>query len=94
MVAAQHTIDSINRDPHTIVHELDEIDGPPLPFLTPAGRGYLIDTECGDCAAMALLFGHLGYIAEVGLGGDDDVPHLGRHLCEMTVVGKTFAWRL
>ena len=93
MVAAQHTIDSINRDPRTVVHEFDEIDGPPRAFMTPAGRGYLIDTDCGDCAAMTLLFGREGYVAEVGLGGDDDVPDLGRHLCEMTAVGKSFAWR-
>lgn len=93
MVASQRTIDSINHDPTTVIHEFDEIDGPPRPFMTPTGKGYLIDNDCGDCAAMTLLFGHPGYIAEVGAGADDDVPDLGRHLCEMTVVGKTFAWR-
>jgi hypothetical protein len=40
-----------------------------------------------------MLFGHPGHIAEIALGGDDDVPNLGRHLCEMTVVGKSFARR-
>ena len=93
MLASQRTIDSINRDPKTVVHEFDEIDGPPQPFMTPTGRAYLIDNDCGDCAATTLLFGHPGYIAEVGLGGDDDVPDLGRHICEMTVIAKTFAWR-
>lgn len=93
IIAAQRTIDSINRDPHTVVHEFDEIDGPPQPFVTRTGRGYLIDNDCGDCAAMSLLFGRPGYIATIGLGGDDDVPDLGRHLCEMTVIGKTFEWR-
>jgi hypothetical protein len=93
MLASQRAIDSINRDPQTVVHEFDEMDGPPKSFMTPNGRGYLINNACGDCAATTLLFGHPGYIAGVELGGDDDVPDLGRHLCEMTVVGKTFAWR-
>lgn len=93
MVAAQRTIDSINRDPHTVVYEFNDIDGPPQPFTTITGRGYQIHNDCGDCADIDLLFGRPGYIAQVGLGGDDDVPNLSRHLCEMTVIGKTFAWR-
>ena len=93
MVASQRTIDSINHDPHTDVHEFDEIDGPPRPFTTSTGRAYLVENDCGDCAATSLLFGRRGYIAELSLGGDDDVPNLGRHLCEMTAVGKSFTWR-
>jgi hypothetical protein len=93
MVAAQRTIDSINHDPKTVIHEFDDIDGPPQPFVTPLGRGYLIEDACGDCAARTLLLWRSGYIAEIGLGVDDDVPDPGRHLCEMTVIGKTFAWR-
>jgi hypothetical protein len=93
MMESQRKIDSINRDPHTVVHEFDEIDGPPQPFTTSTGRGYLIDNDCGDCASTTVLFGRPGYIAEANFGGDDDVPNLGRHVCEMTVVAKTFTWR-
>ena len=92
LVAEQKRIDSVNRDPGAI-HEFDEIDGPPVVIATPAGHGYEIDHDCGDCAATELLFEHAGRIASVAFGGDDDVPELGRHLCVMTVVGKTFAWR-
>jgi hypothetical protein len=93
MIESQRKIDSINHDPKTVIHEFDEIDGPPQSFMTATGRGYLIDNDCGDCAATTLLFGRPGYIGEVNLGGDDDVPNLGRHVCEMTVVAKTFTWR-
>jgi hypothetical protein len=93
MVESQRKIDSINHDPKTVVQEFDEIDGPPLAFMTATGRGYVIDNDCGDCAATTVLFGRPGYIAEVNFGGDDDVPNLGRHVCEMTVVAKTFTWR-
>ena len=92
LVAEQRRIDSVNRDPDAI-HEFDEIDGPPVLIATPGARGYQIDRDCGDCAATELLFERAGRIATVAFGGDDDVPELGRHLCVMTVVGKTFAWR-
>jgi hypothetical protein len=93
LVAEQRRIDSINRDPQAPDQEFDEIDGPPQPFTTSAGRGFLIDNDCGDCAAITLLWGRSGSIAELNLGGDDNVPELGRHLCEMTAIGKTFSWR-
>lgn len=93
MIASQKVIDSINNDPHTTIHEFDEIDGPPRPFTTAAGRGYLIDESCGDCAATTILFGRRGWIAEIGFGSDDDTPEGGRHECEMLAVAKSFAWR-
>jgi hypothetical protein len=93
MVAAQHAIDSTNSDPNTIVQEFDEIDGPPQQFQTAAGRGYLVDENCGDCVAITVLFGRPGYVAELALGGDAGVPDINRHVCEMTVVAKTLAWR-
>lgn len=93
MVAAQKVIDSINKDPNTTVHEFDDIDGPPQPFTTAAGRGYLIDDSCGDCASTTVLFGRRGWIAEIGFGSDDDTPEGGRHECEMRTVAMSFAWR-
>src|SRR5262245_14173686 len=93
MVASQARIDSINKDPHTEIHEFDEIDGPPVLFLNPSGRGYLIDNDCGDCASLTLMYGEPGHLAQVSIGIDDDVPAGGRHLCEMTAIGKTLAWR-
>ena len=93
MVAAQKAIDSINKDPNTTVHEFDDIDGPPRPFTTAAGRGYLIDNSCGDCASTMVLFGRRGWIADIGFGSDDDTPEGGRHECEMLTVAKSFAWR-
>lgn len=93
IVAEQRRIDSVNRDPQAVAGEFNEIDGPPEPFTTLTGKGYLIDNDCGDCAARTLLFGRPGYIAALSFGGDDNVPELGRHLCEMTAIGKTFTWR-
>ena len=93
MIASQKVIDSINNDPRTTIHEFDEIDGPPRPFTTAAGHGYLIDESCGDCAATTVLFGRRGWIAEIGFGSDDDTPEGGRHECEMQSVAKSFAWR-
>lgn len=93
MIASQKVIDSINHDPHTTVYEFDEIDGPPQPITTAAGRGYLIDESCGDCAATTVLFGRRGWIAEIGFGSDDDTPEGGRHECEMRAVARSFAWR-
>lgn len=94
MVALQARIDSINKDPKTEIHEFDEIDGPPVPFSSPAGsRGYLINNDCGDCASLTLMYATPGRIARVEIGIDDDVPAVGRHFCEMTAIGKTFAWR-
>lgn len=86
IVAEQRRIDSAG-------DEFNAIDGPPEAFVTPNGRGYYIDNDCGDCAMSTLMFWKRGSIAVVGFGGDDQVPSLGRHLCEMEVVGKTFAWR-
>jgi hypothetical protein len=93
IVAAQRTIDSINAEPHADAREFDNIDGPPQRFTTATGRGYMIDNDCGDCASTTLLFGRPGNVAVIGLGGDDDVPDLARHSCEMTAIGKSFAWR-
>jgi len=93
IVARQRSIDSINRNPGTKVHEFDEIDSPPREFVGAAGRGVMLDNSCGDCASVSLLWGHSGYIADVSFGGDDNVPDLAQHLCEMTAIGKTFTWR-
>ena len=93
MVASQKKIDSVNNDPHTTIHEFDDIDGPPQPFTTAAGHGYLIDNSCGDCASTTVLFGRRGWIAEIGFGSDDDTPEGNRHECEMRAVAKSFAWR-
>jgi hypothetical protein len=93
LVAQQRTIDSINHDPYTVLHEFDEIHGPPQPFRTTSGRGYLVNVDCGDCAHVELYFGRPGYVAYVELLADDDVPDVSRHLREMIEIGKTFAWR-
>ena len=93
VVARQRSIDSINRDPATKVHEFDEIDSPPREFVSAAGRGVMLDNSCGDCASVSLLWGSHGYIADISFGGGDNVPDLAQHLCEMTAIGKTFTWR-
>jgi hypothetical protein len=93
MIASQKVIDSINNDPRTIIHEFDDIEGPPQPFTTAAGRGYIIDDSCGDCAATTVLFGRRGWVGEIWFGSDDDTPEGGRHECEMRVVATSFAWR-
>ena len=93
VVARQRTIDSINKDPRTEVHEFDEIDIAPREFVSAAGRGVRLDNSCGDCASVSLLWGRPGYIADVSFGGGDNVPDLAQHLCEMTALGKTFTWR-
>lgn len=93
IVAEQRRIDSVNHDPNAVAQEFDEIDGPPQPFTTAAGRGFVIDNDCGDCASTTMLWGRPGYVAELSIGGDDDVPELGLHLCEMRAIGKTFNWR-
>ena len=93
VVARQRSIDSINRDPATKVHEFDEIDSPPREFVSAAGRGVMLDNSCGDCASVSLLWGSPGYIADISFGGGDNVPDLAQHLCEMTAIGKTFTWR-
>ena len=90
LVAEQRRIDSVNKVPDA-VSEFDEINEPPRPFTTPSANGYLIDHSCGDCAAMTVLFGRPGWIAEISYGGDA-VPGLAAHLCEMTESVKTFAW--
>lgn len=93
LVSAQRVIDSVNHDPHTSVFQFDDIDGPPQPFTAAAGRGFLIEESCGDCAAETLLFGRRGYVAVLGFGTDDDEPQGMRRMCQMAVVGKTFQWR-
>lgn len=93
LVAQQRTIDSINHDPNTVLHEFDVIDGPPQRFRTRTARGYLIREDCGDCAHVSLLLEKPGYVAWVELRADDDVPDLGRHVIEMTEIGTTFTWR-
>lgn len=92
LLAEQRRIDSVNRDPAREAMEFDEIDGPPQPFTTPAGRGYVIDHSCGDCAATTLKFGRSEQIADVSLSADA-APATGRRMCEMTVVGRSFSWR-
>jgi hypothetical protein len=93
MIASQKKIDSINKDPATTVGEFDETDGPPQPITTAAGRGYLIDDSCGDCASTTVLFGRRGWLAEINFGSDDDTPEGGRHECEMGAVAKSFVWK-
>jgi hypothetical protein len=93
MVASQKKIDAINENPSTTIAEFDEIDGPPQPITTPAGRGYVIDNSCGDCASTTVLFGRRGWIAAIDFGSDDDTPEGNRHECEMQAVAKSFAWR-
>lgn len=93
LVAEQRRIDSVNRDPNTVIHEFDEIDGPPVPFTTRAGRGYRIEDSCGDCTSTRLLLARPGYVAQIALGADDDTPDFVRHWCEMIVIGKTLTWR-
>lgn len=93
MVAAQKKIDSINNDPHTTIGEFNDMDSPPQPITTAAGRGYLIDDSCGDCASTTMLFGRSGWLAEINFGSDDDTPEGNRHECEMQAVAKSFVWR-
>ena len=91
LVAEQKQIDSANAVDS--IGDFDVINGPPQSFTTSSGHGYEIDNSCGDCANTDLLYGRPGYIATVSFGGSDDAPKLGRHLCEMMAVGKSFAWR-
>lgn len=93
LVAEQRRIDSANKNPHAEAFEFNEIDGPPVRIPTSVGQGYLITRDCGDCAAMEAQFAHAGRFATISFGGDDDVPELGRYLCEMEVVAKTFNWQ-
>lgn len=92
LVAEQRVIDSVNKDPKAEAGEFNVIDGPPEPITTRAGRGYVINNDCGDCAATTVLFGRPGQIAAISLGGDDNVPMLPRHLCEMMAIAKSFSW--
>jgi hypothetical protein len=92
LVAEQRRIDSVNKDRRTVVQEFDVIDGPPVPFVSDAGRGLLIDESCGDCSSRSVVFERGGKIATISMTGDDDVPELSRHTCEMTVAAKTFVW--
>lgn len=50
LVAEQRRIDSVNRDSQKEAMEFDELDAPPRPFTTAAGRGYIIDHSCGGLA--------------------------------------------
>jgi hypothetical protein len=91
LVAQQRRIDSVNTLPGVAATEFDELDGPPRPFRTSAAQGFAIDHSCGDCAATTLKFERSGHIADVSLTADA-FPEAWRRMCEMTVVGKSFAW--
>ncbi len=93
LLDSQRQVDSANHDPKSTAMQFDEIDGPPIPFVSPTGRGFLIDDDCGDCASSRMLFGRRGYIATVGIGFDDDVKEPQRHNCEMNVIAQSFRWR-
>lgn len=92
LVAEQRRIDSVNRNPSDGILEFDEIDGPPRPFTTPGGSGFVIDHSCGDCGATTFKFGREALIADVSIMADA-MPGAGQRMCEMTVVARSFAWR-
>jgi hypothetical protein len=92
MLAEQRRVDSVNKDPKTEVMEFDVFDTPPQPITTPAGRGYVIDYSCGDCASTTLMLGRAGLIATVSASADA-APGAGTRMCEMMAVARTFRWR-
>lgn len=91
-MAEQKQIDSANADPTNPVKEFDEIFGPPEPVVGRAGRGFMVNNGCGDCASFDVTFARRGQIATIGYGIDDNVPMPWRRLCEMATLAKSFDW--
>jgi hypothetical protein len=93
LVEEQRQVDSANHDPKAEAGEFDVLDGPPTRVSSAAGRGYLLENDCGDCGSTTLMYDHAGYIGSISFGGDDDIPSPARHDCEMNVLARTFVWK-
>ncbi|MBA3580307.1 MAG: hypothetical protein H0W42_10015 [Gemmatimonadaceae bacterium] len=93
ILRAEAIVDSINRDPRTILFQFHDYHGPPLPVGMNSNRGIWLAGDCGDCTSASLFVAGERAIAEIEYSIDSRQPYSPRLACRLGYVAQTFRWR-